>query len=156
MLDCLFAPVRHSRLRWNDERVGFGVGDNELWGKTDGGVATIQPPDIRLAAKRNPSYLTSVLLPEAQVGVQKRISTVISTKGQVILPKAIRDLRDWTAGTQLIVENTPEGVLLKAAPVFAETRLDDVFGVLKHSGPALSLEAMDAAVAGEAKRRARD
>jgi AbrB family looped-hinge helix DNA binding protein len=90
------------------------------------------------------------------VGVQKRISTVISTKGQVILPKAIRDLRDWTAGTQLIVEDTPEGVLLKAAPVFAETSLEDVFGVLKHGGPALSLEAMDAAVASEAKRRARD
>lgn len=90
------------------------------------------------------------------MGIQKRISTVISTKGQVILPKAIRDLRDWTAGTQLIVEDTPEGVLLKSAPVFAETHLEDMFGVLKHSGPAVSLEAMDAAIASEAKRRARD
>lgn len=90
------------------------------------------------------------------MGIQKPISTVISTKGQVILPKAIRDLRDWTAGTQLIVEDTPEGVLLKSAPVFAETNLEDVFGVLKHSGPAVTLEAMDAAIASEAKRRARD
>ena len=90
------------------------------------------------------------------MGVQKRISTVMSTKGQVILPKAIRDLRHWTAGTQLIVEDTPEGVLLKAAPVFAETNLEDVFGVLKHRGPALSIEAMDEAIASEAKRRARD
>lgn len=90
------------------------------------------------------------------MGIQKPISTVISTKGQVILPKAIRDLRDWTAGTQLIVEDTPEGVLLKSAPVFTETNLEDVFGVLKHSGPAVSLEAMDAAIVSEAKRRARD
>ena len=123
---------------------------------TDSWFATIRRPEIRLAARPQLPDLTSVLPLEAQVGIQKPISTVISTKGQVILPKAIRDLRDWTAGTQLIVEDTPEGVLLKAAPVFAETSLDDVFGVLKHSGPALSLEAMDAAIASEAKRRARD
>lgn len=90
------------------------------------------------------------------MGVQKRITTVISTKGQVILPKAIRELRQWAAGTQLIVENTADGVLLKSSPVFPETELKDVFGSLRHTGPALSIEAMDAAIASEAKRRARD
>lgn len=65
-------------------------------------------------------------------------------------------MRDWTAVTQLIAKDTPEGVSLKSAPVFAETHLEDVFGVLKHSGPALSFEAMDAEVASEAKRRTRD
>ena len=39
-----------------------------------------------------------------------------STKGQVILPKAIRRLRNWDAGTRLVVEDTPDGVLLKPAP----------------------------------------
>jgi AbrB family looped-hinge helix DNA binding protein len=90
------------------------------------------------------------------VGVQERITTVISTKGQVILPKAIRDLRHWAAGTRLTVENTPDGVLLKATPAFPETSIDAVFGTLRHSGPALSVEDMDAAIAREAKRRARD
>ena len=56
----------------------------------------------------------------------------------------------------MIAKDTPEGVSLKSAPVFAETHLEDVFGVLKHSGPALSFEAMDAEVASEAKRRTRD
>ena len=90
------------------------------------------------------------------MGVQQQITTVISTKGQVILPKSIRDLRHWPAGTQLIVEDTPDGVLLKAVPVFPATELSAVFGSLRHSGPALSVEDMDAAIASEARRRARD
>lgn len=90
------------------------------------------------------------------MGVQEPITTVISTKGQVILPKAIRDQRHWAAGTRLTVENTPDGVLLKATPAFPETSVDDVFGSLRHSGPALSIEDMDEAIAREAERRARD
>ena len=37
------------------------------------------------------------------------MTTTVSTKGQVILPKAIRQRRDWDAGTRLLVEETPEG-----------------------------------------------
>ena len=44
--------------------------------------------------------------------------TRVSTKGQVILPKAIRDKRKWAAGTELTVEETTDGVLLQAAPAF--------------------------------------
>ena len=90
------------------------------------------------------------------MGVQDRITTVISTKGQVILPKAIRDQRHWAAGTRLTVENTPEGVLLRATPAFPETSIDAVFGSLRYSGPALTIEEMDAVIAREAQRRARD
>lgn len=86
----------------------------------------------------------------------ERLTTVVSTKGQVILPKTIRDQWRWSAGTRLTVEDTAEGVILKSAPLFAATEIDEVFGSLGYDGPALSLEAMDAAVAAEAKRRARD
>ena len=85
-----------------------------------------------------------------------KLTTVVSTKVQVILPKSIRDQRNWPAGTRLTVEDTAEGVVLKAAPLFAPTRVDDVFGALGHEGRSLSLEEMDAAVAAEAKRRAHD
>jgi AbrB family looped-hinge helix DNA binding protein len=87
--------------------------------------------------------------------MQEPVTTVISTKGQVILPKAIRDQRHWTAGTRLTVEDTPEGVLLKATLLFTQTAVSSVFGSLRHKGPAVSLEDMDKAVAKEAKRRAR-
>ena len=83
-------------------------------------------------------------------------TTTVSTKGQVILPKVIRERRRWTPGTRLVVEDTPDGVLLKAAPLFAPSRPEDVAGMLAYRGPAKTLEQMDAAITAEAKaRRAR-
>lgn len=76
-------------------------------------------------------------------------TTTVSTKGQVILPKAIRKRRHWPPGTRLVVEDTPDGVLLKAAPCFPTTRPEDVAGMLAHRGPAKTLEEMDAAIADE-------
>ena len=89
------------------------------------------------------------------MGVPEVVATVVSTKGQVILPKSIRDRRKWTQGTRLTVEDTPDGVILKAVPLFPQTEIDAVFGSMKHPGPALSLDDMDVAVAREAKSRAR-
>lgn len=80
-------------------------------------------------------------------------TTTVSTKGQVILPKAIRERRKWPAGTRLVVEETAEGVLLKPAPLFKPTRHEDVAGMLAYAGPAKSLEEMDAAIEAEVKRR---
>lgn len=83
--------------------------------------------------------------------------TTVSTKGQVILPRAIRQRRDWDAGTRLIVEETAEGVLLRQVPAFAPTRPEDVFALLPHRGDPKSIEDMDAAVLAEARRHhARD
>jgi AbrB family looped-hinge helix DNA binding protein len=81
------------------------------------------------------------------------LTTTVSTRGQVILPSTIRQGRDWRAGTRLVVEDTADGVLLRAAPIFPATRPSDVFGSLRSDGPPLTLEEMDAAVAAEARRR---
>jgi AbrB family looped-hinge helix DNA binding protein len=80
-------------------------------------------------------------------------TTTVSSKGQVVLPKAIRERRNWAAGTRLVVEDTPDGVLLKAAPVFAPTRPEDVAGMLAYRGRPKTLEEMDAAITAEVKRR---
>ncbi|MGE5501804.1 MAG: AbrB/MazE/SpoVT family DNA-binding domain-containing protein [Ignavibacteriales bacterium] len=87
---------------------------------------------------------------------REKLTTVVSTKGQVILPKSIRDQRHWSAGTRLSVESTPDGVLLKPVPVFAPATVESVFGSLAFAGKAKTIEEMDAAIAREAKRRARD
>lgn len=85
------------------------------------------------------------------------ITTVVSTKGQVILPKSVRTRRGWTPGTELIVEEAADGVLLKAKPVFKATRPAEVYGSLRYEGAPKSVEEMNAAIAAEAKRRhARD
>lgn len=78
-----------------------------------------------------------------------KLTTVVSTKGQVILPKAVRDQRGWNPGTKLTVEQTPDGVILKPEPLFPPTTLDEVYGCLKWEGPPISLEEMDAAITAE-------
>ena len=83
----------------------------------------------------------------------EKSTTVLSTKGQVILPKALRQQRQWDAGTRLTVEDTPDGLLLKAAPVFAETKPSEVFGSLAYSGKPKTLEEMQAGIVAETKRR---
>lgn len=80
-------------------------------------------------------------------------TTTVSTKGQVILPKAIRDQLKWPPGTQLTVEATDAGVLLKEAPVLTPTKPEDVFGMLKYKGKPKTLKEMDAGVLAEARRR---
>ena len=89
--------------------------------------------------------------------VSARFSTTVSTKGQIVLPKAIRDELGWTAGTRLIVEKRPAGVLFRREPLFEPTRIEDVRGCLPWSGKPVTIEEMDAGVLREAKRRhARD
>ncbi|HYD87648.1 MAG TPA: AbrB/MazE/SpoVT family DNA-binding domain-containing protein [Vitreimonas sp.] len=80
-------------------------------------------------------------------------TTTVSTKGQVILPKAIRDELKWTEGTRLTVERTDAGVLLKEAAGIPRTNPDDVFGMLKYKGKPKTLKEMDAGVLAEARRR---
>lgn len=81
------------------------------------------------------------------------LKTIVSTKGQVILPKVIRDQRRWDAGTRLVVEDTPEGVLLKPEALFPPTTVDEVFGMLKYEGPPIPVEEMHEGVLREARRR---
>jgi AbrB family looped-hinge helix DNA binding protein len=107
-----------------------------------------------LDRRDNTAYLTFVL-PWCRAMAEVHTTTV-STKGQVILPKAIRQRWEWTPGTRLIVEETPEGVLLKQAPAFAATRPEDVFGLLAFKGTPRSLEEMDAGVLAEARHHDRN
>jgi AbrB family looped-hinge helix DNA binding protein len=79
--------------------------------------------------------------------------TRLSTKGQVILPKAIRERRKWGPGTRLVVEEVAEGVLLKPAPLFKPTRPEDVYGMLAYKGRPKTIEEMDAAITAEVRRR---
>jgi AbrB family looped-hinge helix DNA binding protein len=86
-----------------------------------------------------------------------KLTTRVSTKGQVILPKAIRTGRQWAAGTRLIVEETEAGVLLRQAPHFVLTEPDAVFGLLSSASAPKSIEEMHAGILAEATRRhARD
>jgi AbrB family looped-hinge helix DNA binding protein len=87
------------------------------------------------------------------MSASERLTTVVSTKGQVVLPKTVRQRHNWAAGTKLVVEEVTDGVLLRRAPLFESAQLTDVFAMLKTDGRVRTIEEMDAAVAEEAGRR---
>jgi len=82
-------------------------------------------------------------------------TTKLSSKGQVVLPKAVREAQGWVAGTQFVVEPTSEGVLLRAVKPFATTQLETVFGTLARSGRPKTLAEMDDGIRAAVARRHR-
>jgi AbrB family looped-hinge helix DNA binding protein len=74
-------------------------------------------------------------------------TTKLSSKGQVIIPKALRTANHWEIGMELLVVDTGEGILLKPKPPFAQKSLDEVAGCLPYPGDAKTLKEIDAAVA---------
>jgi AbrB family looped-hinge helix DNA binding protein len=80
-------------------------------------------------------------------------TTRLSSKGQVIVPKAVREARNWLPGTEFLVEEVEEGILLRPLKPFKPTTLEDVIGCTGYSGPVRSLEDMERAVAQGAKER---
>ena len=50
-----------------------------------------------------------------------KLTTTVSTKGQVILPKAIRDQRRWPAGTELWRASRRARTLFTAKAAFGVT-----------------------------------
>lgn len=75
-------------------------------------------------------------------------TTKLSSKGQVVLPKSVREAGNFRPGMEFSVEACADGVLLRPlASGKWTTRLEDVVGCVDYRGPALSLDEMDAAVA---------
>ncbi len=74
-------------------------------------------------------------------------TTKLSSKGQIILPKSVRESHHWSAGMEFMIEDTQDGVMLRPVKSFSPTRLRDVIGCTGYAGPARSLEDMEAAIA---------
>ena len=80
-------------------------------------------------------------------------TTKLSSKGQIILPKTLRQVRNWQPGTRFSVEDVEEGVLLKPLQSFEQTRLEDVIGCLKKPVKPRSIAEMNKAVTATVRRR---
>lgn len=74
-------------------------------------------------------------------------TTRLSSKGQVIIPKALRVAHGWETGQELIAIDTGDGILLKSKKPFQETSLNDVAGCLNYQGTPKRLEEIEAAIA---------
>ena len=76
----------------------------------------------------------------------------LSTKGQIVIPSELRARHRWGAGTELIVEEHGDALILIAATPFPPTRVEDGLGCTGYEGQAKSIEDMDAAIDTELRR----
>ena len=58
-------------------------------------------------------------------------TTKLSSKGQVIIPKALRSAHRWEPGLDLVVIDAGDGLLLKPRTPFAPSQLADVVSMFK-------------------------
>lgn len=70
-------------------------------------------------------------------------TATVTSKGQITIPKVIRDLLGVKAGDRLVFVRRPAGdVVVEAESVDVRS----LRGMLKHKGPAVSVEEMDEAI----------
>jgi AbrB family looped-hinge helix DNA binding protein len=80
-------------------------------------------------------------------------TTRLSTKGQIILPKGIRESRVWGPGTEFEVEETGDGILLRPAAHFPDTNLEEVACCLRSRRKSKTPAQMRVAMVREVMRR---
>jgi AbrB family looped-hinge helix DNA binding protein len=80
-------------------------------------------------------------------------ATRISDKGQITLPKRLRERRGWTGGWEFIVEERPDGVFLRPAIAEVPTDVAATFGRLRPAKKAVTFADMQEAMLEEARRR---
>ena len=73
-------------------------------------------------------------------------TTKLSSKGQVIIPKPLRNAHHWEVGQELIVVDLGDGILLKPKTPFPVSDIDDVASCLKFKGKAKTLDDMELAI----------
>lgn len=80
-------------------------------------------------------------------------TTRLSTKGQLILPKEVRERHGWAPGTVLEVVERGDAVLIRPVERVPETTLEEILGCTGYRGPARSLAEMEEAIEREARKQ---
>ena len=79
-------------------------------------------------------------------------NTTLSSKGQVIIPKEVRAAHQWSAGTEFIVEDLGNAVLLRPRSPFPPTNLETGLGCTGYKGARHSVEEMKQGIDDELRR----
>ncbi len=69
--------------------------------------------------------------------------TRVSSKGQVIIPKEVRDRKRWRPGTELDVVETEDGVLLRPRNPFPPSTLEEIGRIFTYTGPAIPADELN-------------
>lgn len=59
------------------------------------------------------------------------METKVSSKGQIVLPKSLRDELEWHSGTPLTVERSDDTVVLRRKRDIKPTTVEEVAGMFK-------------------------
>jgi AbrB family looped-hinge helix DNA binding protein len=81
-------------------------------------------------------------------------TTRLSHKGQVVIPKHVREAHGWEPGLEFVVEDMHDGIRLKPLKPYRESKIMEVLGCLNYKGPKRSLRDMDSAIVKGAKEQA--
>lgn len=79
-------------------------------------------------------------------------TTTLSTKGQIIIPKEIRERHGWGPGLSLEVVEQGDSILLRPVRALPRTTVDDLLGCLPYHGRPKTLEEMEAGIAKGARK----
>lgn len=79
-------------------------------------------------------------------------TTVLSQKGQVVIPKSFRQDRGWLPGLRLVVESTPDGLSLRPLDAKRSEAASALLGCTGYRGPRRSLAEMEAAIRAGARK----
>jgi AbrB family looped-hinge helix DNA binding protein len=86
------------------------------------------------------------------------LTTKLSSKGQIVLPKAVRDANGWTTGTELEVIDRGNEVVLRPKSGrddrFPPISMEEFFArIPKYHGPPITDDLIEQAILKEATRR---
>jgi len=98
-------------------------------------VAAHVPQFARIMFVRFLSYTCSVNLLLVVMA-----ETRMSSKGQVVIPKQVRESKGWNAGQAFRLVEEGDAVRLEPIPTFSRTSVEEVAGCLAYDGPPIPVE----------------
>src|SRR4029077_17965124 len=144
---------------------GRGPGRRLAWrfGRLFGELlAAAGPAGVGRAGGPAAGVINGALLAESLMSKVSAQPTRISTKGQLLIPKQIRERHGWAPGTEILIEDRGSSVILRRAEDLPPTTLADLVGCAEYGGAARTLEDMEAGIArgarsvGKSSKRKKD
>jgi AbrB family looped-hinge helix DNA binding protein len=75
-----------------------------------------------------------------------QLETILSAKGQIVIPKAIRDANRWEPGMRMMIDATAFEMTIRPARPAPKLAPEQVGGCLKYTGAAKTIEQMNDAI----------
>ena len=83
------------------------------------------------------------------------METTLSSKGQIVIPRQIRQNHGWRPGTSFTIIDNDNSLVLQPVTTKKTTSLEDVIGCAGYQGEKKSQADMDTGIREEAQRQAK-